>query len=290
MNYSFINSDFNRFATYYSVYASANIFACCDWNEMIKSIADHNCFFIKKGEDIIGGFTLTDNQLSHPFVIPLNFDETLFWYEVLKYALSNSKQNEIVMKFIPKKETTILVDVFMAKLIYTQRRMLRPTNKTLPLLAEDYYFTELTDYDRAEIIQAIYEAHAMGYTATVKPPDKNEIQDAINRRYDLFTKTYSLHFSTLVKKKDCDEIVGVCIAGIYPDSPNNFSTIHQVSVRPQFRRNGIAEAMILNTINKASSVSPVITLGVMVGNPAELLYDKVGFRRYPEYSELYYSV
>ena len=47
--------------------------------------------------------------------------------------------------------------------------------------------------------------------------------------------------------------------------------------------------MMLNSIDKANSISPVITLGVMVGNPAELLYRKIGFLRGPEYSELHYE-
>ena len=159
---------------------------------------------------------------------------------------------------------------------------------------EDFYADHKNENnDKQEIIQVIYEAHSAGFNFTGLESDKyekNEIQDAINRRYDLFTQTNTLHISTLAKHNESNEIAGVCIAGIYPDSPNKFSVAHQVSVRPQFRRRGIAEAMMLNSIDKASSVSPVITLGVTVGNPAELLYNKIGFLGGPKSSELHYII
>jgi hypothetical protein len=48
--------------------------------------------------------------------------------------------------------------------------------------------------------------------------------------------------------------------------------------------------MMLRTINIAYTISPVITLGVMVGNPAELLYNKLGFASGPSYCNLIYNV
>lgn len=109
-----------------------------------------------------------------------------------------------------------------------------------------------------------------------------------NRRFISFSETNTLHLGTIVKTKDRNKIVGVCIAGIYPDSKNNFSTIYQVSVLPEYRRQGIAKAMILNSINHAHKVSPVIGLGVLVGNPAEILYQNLGFIKGPEYFRLEY--
>jgi hypothetical protein len=44
--------------------------------------------------------------------------------------------------------------------------------------------------------------------------------------------------------------------------------------------------MMLNSISIAFEVSPVTTLGVLIGNPAELLYRKIGFAAGPRYSEL----
>jgi ribosomal protein S18 acetylase RimI-like enzyme len=84
----------------------------------------------------------------------------------------------------------------------------------------------------------------------------------------------------------------VCIAGIYPDSQaystSKFATIQQISVKPEYRRKGIAKAMMLRSINDASNISPAMTLGVLKNNPAEKLYNEVGFRTGDSYSELHY--
>lgn len=165
---------------------------------------------------------------------------------------------------------------------------MRPTVKINANLDSRFYFVTPTEDDKAEIIQAVYDAHSTGYTSTVREINKLEIEEAINRRLLLFTQTNTLYMSTLVRCKEDHTLAGVCIAGIYPNPQNNFSTIHQVSVRPQFRRQGIAEAMMLNSISVASEVSPVTTLGVLIGNPAELLYSKIGFAAGSRYSELSY--
>jgi ribosomal protein S18 acetylase RimI-like enzyme len=290
MDYSFISVEQKKYAIYHSVYSRPNIFTLYNWEEMLERTEDKQCFFILAGETIIGGFTLTNNELCYAFNVPPFRDKALLWEHILKYVAVHCAENKINLEFIDAEDKAILTDMFNAKVIYTQRRMLRPTEKISVTPPDNFYFTIPDENDKQEIIQAVYEAHSAGYTSTVEKPDKNEIKKAINRRYVSFIQTESLYMSTLVKHKESNELAGVCIAGIYPDSANNFSTIHQVSVRPKYRRLGIAEAMMLNSIGKASSISPVITLGVMVGNPAELLYSKVGFVKGPEYSELEYMI
>jgi hypothetical protein len=47
--------------------------------------------------------------------------------------------------------------------------------------------------------------------------------------------------------------------------------------------------MIMNSINTAHVTASVIGLGVLVGNPAELLYQKLGFIKGPAYFNLIYT-
>jgi ribosomal protein S18 acetylase RimI-like enzyme len=282
---SFISVEQKKYATYYSIYTSENILDSFDWNDMLGTVTGDRYVFVVEGESVMGGFVMSANQLCYPFVAPA-FDRALFWERTIAHIADNCPECEMVFRFIPDADASVLVSEHNMKVIYAQRRMLRPTEKVATELTDKFYFAEPVDADRDEIVQAVFEAHSAGYTSTVHTPDLEEIWEAINRRYDLFTKTSSLHISTLVKCAGSNEIAGVCIAGIYPDSPNNFSTIHQVSVRPAFRRQGVAEAMMRNTIGKAHSISPAISLGVMLGNPAEMLYEKLGFRKGPGYSEL----
>lgn len=280
----------NRYAKYYSVYADNNIFISDDWNERVKRLsAIDSGYFILHGNHIIGGFILNNNELSYPFMIPPFSDRHYYWQCVLDYTLKTCNENEIKLKYILLNDEQILINQFDATLKQAQRMMMRPTEKMHVNLDNQFYFVTPSEDDKPEIIQAVYDAHSTGYTSTVRGTNKLEIEEAINRRFILFTQTNTLYLSTLVRCKEYNTIAGVCIAGIYPDSSNSFSTIHQVSVRPQFRRKGIAEAMMLNSISIANDVSPVTTLGVMIGNPAELLYKRIGFVAGPSYSELSYT-
>ena len=172
--------------------------------------------------------------------------------------------------------------------------MMIPTESRTIVLNDDFYFDKMMKMDKEEIVNVIYEAHATGDTSIVWEPDIDEIETAVERRFESFSQTGTLYMSNIVKTKKHDEIVGVCIAGVYPDQENystkNFATIHQASVKPEYRRKGIAKAMIQKSINDAAAFSSVMTLGVLIGNQAEKLYKEIGFRPGASYSELCYMV
>ncbi len=280
------NAEAREYAKYYSIYSGANLFASFDWHETLQVTAGRNGHFVMLGDDIVGGFTLDGNVLSFPFLVSPFANRAAFWWRVFVYAKNERGESDLAFQFIAERDEQMLINFFHAELVSAQCRMLRPTARMCPKLNDGFYFDVPLEADKAEIARTVYEAHAAGYTSTVEKADESHIAEAINRRFALFMQTNTLDMGTVAKRVGDDAIVGVCIAGIYPDSRNNFSTIHQVSVRPAFQRMGIAEAMMRNSIDKASSFSPVITLGVMIGNPAELLYRKIGFVSGARYAEL----
>ncbi len=286
-NYTILQTDYERFVIYHAVYSSSNQFLQYDWNERLSSLdTSHACHFIYENEIVVGGFTIVNDKVSNPFRIAHFIDLADYWTIIVEYARQVCNKDRLQFNEIPESDVSILVEHFFAKIDITQRRMIRPTDQIKYNLDDCFMFELLDKSDVPEIVETVFQAHSSGYTSTFRKPDKKEIEKAILMRIEAFIQTKSLNMSVLVKSKCSSEIVGVCIAGIYPDSPNDFSTIHQVSVRSQYRRRGIAEAMILKSIEIAYEVSPVITLGVMVGNPAEKLYKKLGFIAGPSYSNL----
>ena len=290
----FIKADKNKFALFHTIYTAANIFCRFDWNERIDDavycFTDKTPIFVCDGDRIAGGFTLKDNCINYPFIATPFDNRIRFWGAVLEYAVKTSGHNEIFLNEIPEVDAEVLMRSFGTTLKSSKRKMIRPTEQCAPVLCDDFYFDTLDETDITEIIAVVYEAHASGHTSTVWKPDMAEIEAAIKRRFESFGQTKTLYMSNTVKRKANNEIVGVCIAGVYPEPENystsSFATIHQVSVKPAFQRMGIAKAMILKAINEACVVSPVITLGVLIGNPAEELYKNMGFKPGPNYSEL----
>ena len=294
----FIKADKNKFAVFHTIYTASNIFDRFDWNERIDDAidctVDKNAYFVFDDKKIIGGFTLKDNCLNYPFIVAPFDNRSVFWGAILEYAVKISENKTIFLNEIPEDDVKVLMQSNGVKLKSSKQRMIRPTEKCVPVLNDGFYFDSLTKTDKKEIINVIYEAHADGYTSTIWKPDMAEIETVVERRFDSFGQTNTLYMSNVVKSKESREIAGVCIAGVYHNSENYstscFATIHQVSVKPECRRKGIAKAMMLKSISDASNISPVITLGVSIGNPAEKLYKKIGFKAGPSYSELQYTV
>lgn len=290
-------ADSPTFAVFHTVYTNSNIFARFDWNDRVENaeecVADHGMFLYADGK-LIGGFTLTDNKINYPFLIPPFDNRTEFWRIVLEYAVRISGRSEILLNEMPEEDAQILVRSYCAKIKWSKRKMLMPTGRHEPVLHDGFYFDSLAEEDKEQVFTVIHEAHTEGYTSTVAERDMGEIREAIEKRFVSFRQTNTLYMSNVVRNRESREIVGVCIAGIYPCSESystkNFAAIHQVSVKPEYRRKGIAKAMLLKSIHNANAISPVVILGVLVGNPAEKLYREIGFSEGPRYSELLYTV
>lgn len=274
------------FCIYYAIYGT-NIYMSYDWKELLGKFSPNgNGIIIFKEGVPVGGVTISDSHLSSPFLIPPFCDIKEFWQAVINYSKEENKDETLYFDNIPESHAEIIASLGATKK-WAQRHMYRPTAEYNVKPNDDFYFTIPTKIDKSEIIRVVYEAHMDGYTSTIYgKPDISNIEDAINRRFISFQETSTLHFGTIAKTKNTNKIAAVCIAGIYPDSINSFSTIHQVSVLPVYRRQGLAQAMILNSINAAHINSPVIGLGVLVGNPAELVYQKLGFIAGPAYFNL----
>lgn len=276
------------FSIHYGIYGT-NIYMNYDWKELLEHFTPKgDGTFIFKNSVPIGGIIIHNNRFSSPFLIPPFCDIEEFWQTIINHSKKNSNNDILYFDNIPEIHSDAILSLGAAKR-WAERRMYRPTEEYNIKLNDNFYFTTPQKNDMNEIIHVVHEAHLNGYTSTVYgKPVISDTEKEINRRFVLFSQTNTLHFGTIVKTKDTNKIIAVCIAGIYPDSTNNFSTINQVSVLPEYRKQGIAKAMIMNTINMAHIISPVIGLGVLVGNPAELLYQKLGFFYGPEYFNLTY--
>jgi ribosomal protein S18 acetylase RimI-like enzyme len=277
------------FSINYAIYGT-NIYMSYDWQELIDKFSPKGkgTLVFKDGVPV-GGVFINNNHISYPFLIPPFNALEEFWQEVIDYSKKDDKIDTLYFDNIPENHADIITSLGASK-IWAQRQMYRPTTQYNITPNNNFNFTTPTEADRNEVIGVVYEAHLNGYTSTVYgKPDISDIEEAINRRFISFSQTDTLHFGTLAKSKETNKIAAVCIAGIYPDSRNSFSTIHQVSVLPAYRKQGLAKAMILNSINAAHMTSPAIGLGVLVGNPAEVLYEKLGFISGPAYFNLEYS-
>jgi len=298
---TFEQADAKKFAIYHTIYTAANIFQRFDWNERVDSALDNvsaGAYFMYDNGKIVGGFTMKENCVNYPFIVAPFDNRRVFWRAVLDFASENNasegaentdggeKNNGIFLNQIPEADALVLTTNFGANLRWSKRKMLRPTEEFAPVEDDDFFYEALEISDINEIVSAVYEAHASGHTASFWQPDVNAIKKSLEKRFDIFGQTSSLHMGSIVRAVRNNKIAGVCIAGIYPGE--KFANLHQVAVRPAFRRRGIATAMIQKAITEATAATPVMTVGVLVDNPSVGLYSRLGFKPGSIYSELLY--
>ncbi len=280
-------ADSELFATYHAVYSNEEFDLCFAWDEQLAELRScKNCYFLYRNGLCIGGLTISSDSISNPFLIQPFSDRVLFWTIILKQLKMHIQESNIHINQLRQVDADVLISLGACKK-WSEQRMYRPTDILETETGFSYDLVCPTENDIPEIVQLVYQAHVHDITAsTYGEPVVSDVEKAILRRFDSFSQTNTLHFGRVAKEKETQKSVGVCIAGIYPASPDNFSTIHQVSVLPAYRRQGIAENMMRTVISTAHSISPVIGLGVLVGNPAENLYQKLGFTPRPSFTYL----
>lgn len=290
-DYKLVQADSELFAAYNAVYSDADFDMSYDWNERVANLRlCKDCYFLYKDSERIGGVTITLNTIGNPFMIAPFKDRELFWKIILRQMKVKNQKGDINITHVHGVDVDVLL-CCGARKKWSQQRMNRPTDLLEIKTIAAYELFSLREADIPEIVQVVYNSNVNDITSqTYGKPNISDVEEAIKRRFVSFSQTNTLHLSRVAKEKETSKIVGVCIAGIYPDSPNKFSTIHQVSVLPYYRRQGIAEMLMARTISTARSVSPVIGLGVLVGNPAENLYRKLGFIAKPSFTDLTFKL
>ena len=203
-----------------------------------------------KGQRPIGRIIFSDGCVNGPFLIPPFCDPLEFFSAALELAPS-SKKGALSLERIRDIYTAALEQ--LGEIMRCgERRMLRPTAHCEVQLDGDFFFTPVRPTELMPMAKTVHEAHVHGYTAKkVGAPDFQEIMAAVDRRLHAFSQTDTLHYGTVVKERRTNALAGICPAGIYPDSPNDFSTIHQVSVLPAYRRRWLARAMVCKAIQAA---------------------------------------
>lgn len=273
--------DDGLFQICHALYSPENIFLHFDWQQMLDNFHPHGKGCLVLLDDVpIGGIIVEDDHITAPFLIPPFIDQKLFWETVGQLTRGIHK-----LQYIPDTYSDVLHRIG-AKKIRSKCQMIRPTAHYDVKPQADFFFDSIRDSDKAEIADVILKAHNHGYVGLTEGMlDIGEVKETLEKRLKLFSEANTLGMGTVVREGSAKHIAAVCIAGIYPDVPNRFATIHQVAVLPKFRRRGLARSMILRTIDTAAHTSPAVVLGVLKGNPAEVLYTQLGFRTGCAYSD-----
>lgn len=276
-------ADSEEFALYCITYRNENLTFRKSWDlryaEMKNCI---NCFWINKENKRIGGVRMQPNYIDNLFLLP-PYSDLGKVLKILKKILVHwsDTNNDIYSSGVAASEIEYYTRVgFFKKL--SVHYMIRPTEK-FNLNWEDKFTISCPEEEKVlEISKLFHEAYSDGIDDYAKQSIEEHIPQVkgfLNQESDMTIKSAS----ALVYDKDTNELAGVCFITLWDGWPY----IDNLVVKPSYRGKGLAEKMIKRALSILKDEYPVLRLNVLVGNPSESLYDKLGFLSCAEVSYLF---
>ncbi|WP_179281451.1 GNAT family N-acetyltransferase [Paenibacillus sp. XY044] len=160
----------------------------------------------------------------------------------------------------------------------TRSCMMRPTEKVLSPAPVGFYPVPITAEFLPKVVSVMQEAYRSG-------TDERNLDTYVRDTAYFFENNQEPHLlgaSSVILNADSHEPVGVCLVSLWEGLP----LIYEVAVLPAYRSRGLGKYMICRAISHLEPFYPAIRLFVTSGNPAERLYEKLGFLSGGSYSTL----
>lgn len=263
MTYSLAKADSKEFARWWVVYRNANEDFSQSFAEQARDIVDvPYCHWVLAEGQRVGGLITVANNIGDFFLIhPFTDAES-----VLSDVLPGDKPfyaRGILTEHVPAFEKQGF------NIMESRRWMLRPTQPHTVTL--NYPRTSPESAQAGGIADLMYAAFHGG----VGQYGRRDV-DAHRASVDDYFETVESadvcqRASSLLH--DGERLIAACLVQPY----KSFATIRFVVTHPAYQRQGLARGLIDHAIDTVKDDYGHITLAVTVGNPAEQLYDTMGF-------------
>lgn len=280
--YGLVKADWKDLSVYFAVYevCGENIWFRKSFEQSCTILENcDECFWIKKGNNRIGGVLLEPNYMNCLFLIPpyVEYDLIISKLKQLLLIWSDEKKRIILGGAIPDKVKYFQKQGFMAG--EARRCMIRPTEDYEVSWDDQYILRSVTEKNLEDVSRLFTDAYISPNSIDYEHHLKEvHYYYGSSRENDLINKA-----STLIYDRKTDELVGACLISIWEEWPN----IYDVAVKPTHQKQGLARNMIQRALTVLKPEYPVLRLFVTLGNDAEMLYHKMGFLPGVEWTEMY---
>lgn len=295
--YSLEKANPEEFAVYEAVYGDKNYnrFAVKRWDLRVAVSLDNpfskyeSYYWIKSGDNKIGGVLIEPNVLSRLFMIP-PFEDVYEIMKLLKKLLvswSDPSKNIYAYQISPDQANYFEMVGFWAD--KNRRWMMRPTEVFEINWDDTVVVRSPEESDSAEIAKLFYESFDNSldqYYDITQSGQASTYEDylcEVNEYFGESPEDILLEASTLVYDKAEKKLIGACLVSYVEGWP----LIHTIGVNPLYRGNHIAETMLKNALTVLKDKYPVLRLFVTIGNAAESVYYGLGFVQGTEFKRFY---
>lgn len=230
------------------------------------------CHFIYLHDIQIGGVILGNNRIKHLFLYP---EYKKLVTPVIKTLHSKALEDMDSKKGISSLPSNAQQAAIFEKLGYKTIRKLRcvigPIKKVSWGAPAGFIFRNPSKNDSELIIKLFYDANI---TEPWHQPVTMEQFGWGNSLYFNKNKTNSItKASTICFEEKTRKPVGACLIS----TDEGYPFVFDLHVLQDYRRKGIASEMMKKAFSKMSDEHDYMRLFMVDGNPAELLYEKLGF-------------
>lgn len=266
-------STFVKQYTIYKVLRNNNRF-----NLGVKSIKDSlkddydNCYFIYLDSAQIGGVILGTNRIKHLFLLNGFLESEAYVLSVLhKKALKNIDVKKGITSLPSDERQADILIKLGYKTIRKLHCMIGPIKKVSWGAPTGFIFRNPSESDSELLIKLFYDANIN------EPWHQPVTMEQFSRGSSLYfnkSKTNSISkASTICVDQSTGKPVGACLIS----TDECYPFVFDLHVLENYRRQGIASEMMKKAFSIMADEYNYMRLFVVDGNPAELLYKKLGF-------------
>ncbi len=271
-----VKADFNAYLKQYTVHKvlrDNNRFNLGFKSIRLAVIDDiDSCYFIYINSIYAGGCILYNGKIKHPFLLP-------GWQAYLKEVVHmlhkkavESIDEEKVIICLPSD--SLQAEVFISlgyEIARKMRCMIGPLNNFNWNTPDGYLFRQPAESDTKLIADLFYKANITD--PWHQPVTEEGFMRGAARYFDDKQVKKVFETSTLCFDTKTGEPVGGCLISMEEAYP----FVYDLHVIKEHRRRGIASAMMKKAISMMAKEHDFMRLFVIDGNPAEKLYEQLGF-------------
>lgn len=273
------NEEFGKYFAIYVIYED-NVWFRDSFDRSRKVLDDYEgCFWVKKNNNRVGGVLLEKNYMNCLFTIPPCDEFDLILDKIKNHLISESEKGEsITVGSVKAKRLKNYEDAGF--IIKEQRRcMIRTTEKIEYSFPEDFKLIEVNENRKEDLIKLFVDAFSDDYDNRSYEQSKLDIEFYLKH---LSENESVVDSSRVIIHSKSEEIIGACLVSIWEGWPN----IYDIAVKREYQGKGLGNNLLKRAITELEETYPVIRLFVTVGNPAEEMYNKLGFLPGNETSEM----